>query len=65
MKASATTIQQIATDLISSLPVEAEEDYQTWLANPSEDGLIDLLKKYHIDSEKIARVRVLEDTTNA
>lgn len=64
MEASTTTIQEITKDLINALPIEAEDDYQAWLADPSEDGLVELLEKYHIDADKIARSRVLEENEN-
>lgn len=64
MEASAKTIQEITADLINALPIEAEDDYKAWLADPNEDGLVKLLEKYHIDYDKIARARVLEDKEN-
>ena len=51
--------------LIATLPEAAEEDYQAWLENPSEEGFQALLEKYNIDANKIARAIVLEEKEHA
>ena len=55
---------QLTEALIAALPESAEDDYQAWLENPSEEGFQDLLAKYNIDAAKIARVTVLKEKEN-
>ena len=50
--------------LIAALPEEAEDDYQAWLNNPSEEGFMALLSKYNIDADRIARATVLKEKEN-
>ena len=52
---------KLVEKLIAALPEAAEEDYQAWLENPSEEGFQELLKKYNVDANKIARATVLEE----
>ena len=52
---------KLVEKLISALPESAEEDYQAWLENPSEEGFQALLEKYNVDANKIARATVLEE----
>ena len=52
---------KLTEKLIAALPESAEEDYQAWLENPSEEGFQELLNKYNIDANKIARTTVLEE----
>ena len=52
---------KLVEKLIAALPEAAEEDYQAWLEDPSEEGFQELLKKYNIDANKIARATVLEE----
>ena len=55
---------KLTEKLIAALPESAEEDYQAWLANPSEEGFLELLNKYNIDANQIARATVLEGEEN-
>ena len=55
---------QLTEALIAALPESAEDDYQAWLENPSEEGFQDLLAKYYIDAAKIARATVLKEKEN-
>ncbi|MBQ1540128.1 hypothetical protein IIZ72_01010 [Candidatus Saccharibacteria bacterium] len=55
---------QLTEALIAALPESAEDDYQAWLKNPSEEGFLDLLAKYNIDAAKIARATVLKEKEN-
>jgi hypothetical protein len=52
---------KLVEKLIAALPEAAEEDYQAWLEDPSEEGFQELFKKYNIDANKIARATVLEE----
>ena len=52
---------KLTEKLIAALPEAAEEDYQAWLDNPTEEGFLALLTKYNIDANKIARATVLEE----
>lgn len=52
---------QLTEALIAALPESAEDDYQAWLNNPSEEGFQNLLTKYNIDAAKIARATVLKE----
>ena len=52
---------KLTEKLIAALPEAAEEDYQAWLENPSEESFLELLNKYNIDADKIARATVLEE----
>ncbi len=52
---------KLTEKLIAALPESAEEDYQAWLDNPTEEGFQELLNKYNIDANKIARATVLEE----
>ena len=52
---------KLTEKLIAALPKSAEEDYQAWLENPSEEGFQALLEKYNIDANRIARGIVLEE----
>ncbi len=53
--------ERIIEKLLGALPEEAETDFQTWLKDPSEEGLNTLLDKYNIDADKLAREAVLEE----
>ena len=52
---------KLTEKLIAALPESAEEDYQAWLDNPTEEGFQELLNKYNIDANKTARATVLEE----
>ena len=61
MEPSDETTKKIIKKLLGALPEEAEDDFQAWLEEPSEEGLNALLYKYNIDANKIAREAVLEE----
>ncbi len=60
MEPSNETTDKIIKKLLGALPEEAEDDFQAWLEEPSEEGLNALLYKYNIDANKIARETILE-----
>ena len=53
--------EKITKKLLGALPDEAEDDFQAWLEEPTNEGLNALLEKYHIDADKLAREVVLEE----
>ncbi len=61
MEAPEEITKKITKELLGALPEEAEDDFQRWLADPSDEGLTELLEKYNIDAEKIAREMVLKE----
>lgn len=61
MEPSEEMTEKITKKLLGALPDEAEEDFQAWLEEPSEEGLNALLDKYNIDANKLAREAVLEE----
>ena len=61
MKITPEITDQLTEALIAALPESAEDDYQAWLNNPSEEGFQNLLTKYNIDAAKIARATVLKE----
>ena len=61
MEPSEEMTEKIIKKLLGALPDEAEEDFQAWLKDPSDEGLDALLDKYSIDANKLAREVVLEE----
>lgn len=61
MEPSEEITEKIISKLLGALPEEAEDDFQAWLKEPSEEGLDALLDKYNIDADKLAREAVLEE----
>ncbi len=61
MEPSEEMTEKIIKKLLGALPDEAEDDFQAWLKEPSDEGLNALLDKYNIDANKIAREVVLEE----
>ncbi|MBR0431109.1 hypothetical protein IJJ05_02380 [Candidatus Saccharibacteria bacterium] len=60
MEPSEMMTEKIIKRLLGILPEEAEDDFQNWLSQPSDEGLDQLLSKYNIDADKIAREAILE-----
>ena len=60
MEPSEMMTEKIIKRLLGILPEEAEDDFQNWLSQPSNEGLDQLLSKYNIDADKIAREAILE-----
>ena len=65
MELSEEMVEKITKKLLGALPDEAEEDFQAWLKDPSDEGLDALLDKYNIDANKLAREVVLEERIQA
>lgn len=61
MEISEEMSQKTIEKLLGALPEEAEEDFQAWLEEPSDEGLNKLLDKYNVDADKLAREAVLEE----
>ena len=61
MELSEEMVEKITKKLLGALPDEAEDDFQAWLKDPSDEGLDALLDKYNIDANKLAREVVLEE----
>ena len=61
MEPSKELTEEIIKKLLGALPDEAEDDFQAWLEEPSDEGLDTLLGKYNIDANKLAREAVLEE----
>lgn len=61
MEPSEEMTEKIIKKLLGALPEEAEADFQTWVEEPTEEGLNALLAKYKIDADKLTREAVLEE----
>lgn len=61
MEPSEEMTEKITKKLLGALPEEAEDDFQAWLNEPSDEGLDALLEKYNVDADKLAREVVLEE----
>ena len=61
MEPSEEMTEKLTKKLLGALPDEAEDDFQAWLEEPTDEGLNALLEKYHIDADKLAREVVLEE----
>ena len=61
MEPSEEMTEKIIKKLLGALPDEAEDDFQAWSKEPSDEGLNVLLDKYNIDADKLAREAVLEE----
>ena len=64
MEATEEMTQEVVKEVISAVPKAAEADFQAWLENPSEEELKELLIKYNVDAEKIARAKVIKEQEN-